>query len=93
MSALEQYAVAILDGKIKACRRIKQMYEKLLYRYYNPGQWHFDQEIADRHIVFMERFCRQPESGQPLRFELFQRAKLEAIFGFVDDCNPRQYQE
>lgn len=93
MSALEQYAVAILDGKIKACRRIKQMYEKLLYRYYNPGQWHFDQEIADRNIVFMERFCRQPESGQPLRFELFQRAKLEAIFGFVDDCNLRQYQE
>lgn len=93
MSALEQYAVAILDGKIKACRRIKQMYEKLLYKYYNPGQWHFDQSIADKHIVFMERFCRQPESGQPLRFELFQRAKFEAIFGFVDDCNLRQYQE
>ena len=93
MSAIEQYAVAILDGKIKACRRIKQMYEKLLYQYYNPGQWHFDQAIANRHINFMERFCRQPESGQPLRFELFQRAKLEAIFGFVDDCNLRQYQE
>lgn len=93
MSALEQYAVAILDGKIKACRRIKQQYERLLYNYYNPGQWHFDQSIADRHIVFMERFCRQPESGQPLRFELFQRAKLEAIFGFVDDCNLRQFQE
>jgi phage terminase large subunit-like protein len=93
VSALEQYAVAILDGKIKACRRIKQMYEKLLYKYYNPGQWHFDQAIADRHIVFMERFCRQPESGKPLRFELFQRAKMEAIFGFVDDCNLRQYQE
>ena len=69
------------------------MYEKLLYQYYNPGQWHFDQSIADRHIIFMERFCRQPESGKPLRFELFQRAKLEAIFGFVDDCNLRQYQE
>lgn len=93
MSALEQYAVAVLDGKIKACRRIKQMYEKLLYQYYNPGQWHFDQSVADRHIVFMERFCRQPESGRPLRFELFQRAKLEAIFGFVDDCGLRQYQE
>ena len=93
MSALEQYAVAILDGKIKACRRIKQMYERLLYNYYNPGQWHFDQSIADKHIIFMERFCRQPESGEPLRFELFQRAKFEAIFGFVDDCNLRQYQE
>lgn len=93
MSALETYAVDVLDGKIKACHRIKQMYEKLLYRYYNPGQWHFDQQIADKHIGFMERFCKQPESGKPLRFELFQRAKMEAIFGFVDDCGLRQFQE
>lgn len=93
MSALEQYGTAILDGKIMACRRIKQQYERLLYDLYNPSRWHFDETIAARHIGFMERFCIQPESGKPLRFELFQRAKLEAIFGFVDDCNLRRCQE
>lgn len=93
MSALEQYAVAVLDGKIKASRRIKQQYERLIYQLYNPGRWHFDQSAADRHINFMERFCKNPESGTPLRFELFQRAKFEAIFGFVDDYGLRRYQE
>lgn len=93
MSALEQYAVAVLDGKIKASRRIKQQYERLIYQLYNPGRWHFDQSTADRHINFMERFCNNPESGKPLRFELFQRAKFEAIFGFVDDYGLRRYQE
>jgi phage terminase large subunit-like protein len=90
---LEQYGTAILDGKIKACRRIKQQYERLLYDLYNPSRWHFDETIAAKHIEFMQRFCIQPESGKPLRFELFQRAKLEAIFGFVDDCNLRRCQE
>ena len=41
----------------------------------------------------MERFCKNPESGAPLRFELFQRAKFEAIFGFVDDYGLRKHQE
>lgn len=93
MSALEQYAVAVLDGKIKTSRRIKQQYERLIYQLYNPGRWHFDQSVADRHVNFMERFCKNPESGAPLRFELFQRAKFEAIFGFVDDYGLCKHQE
>lgn len=93
MSALEQYGEAVLSGKIVACKRIKQVYRRLLYQLHNPGRWHFDQESADRHINFIERFCRQAESGEPLRLQLFQRAKLEAIFGFVDDNGIRQYQE
>lgn len=93
MSALEQYATAVLDGKIVAGKRIKQQYRRLLYQLYNPSQWHYDQTAADKHINFMERFCIQPESGKPLRFELFQRAKFEAIFGFVDDYGLRQCQE
>ena len=93
MSALEHYATAVLDGKIVAPKRIKQQYRRLLYHLYNPGQWHYDQTYADKHINFMERFCIQPESGKPLRFELFQRAKFEAVFGFVDDYGLRQCQE
>ncbi|MGN0776736.1 MAG: terminase large subunit [Candidatus Ventricola sp.] len=93
MSALEYYATSVLDGKIAAPKRIKQQYRRLLYWLYNPGQWHYDQTVADKHIGFMERFCIQPESGKPLHFELFQRAKFEAVFGFVDDYGLRQCQE
>ena len=95
MTDLELYCTSILDGKIVACRRIKQVCERLLEDFYNPGQWHFDHDIARRHVDFIETFCKVPSGrlGQPLRLELFQKARLEAIFGFVDDDGLRRYNE
>ena len=77
MSALEEYGTAVLDGKIIACKRIKQVFERLLNAMYQPGQYHFDEQIADRHIGFIERFCKQSQGkiGTPLKLELFQKAK------------------
>lgn len=95
MTDLELYCTSILDGKINACRRIKQVCERLLEDLYNPGQWHFDHDMARRHVDFIETFCKVPSGrlGQPLRLELFQKARLEAIFGFVDDDGLRRYNE
>lgn len=95
MTNLERYCTSILDGKINACRRIKQVCERLLEDLYNPGQWHFDHDIANHHVDFIERFCKVPSGrlGQPLKLELFQKARLEAIFGFVDDDGLRRYNE
>jgi len=95
MTWLEEYGTAVLDGKINACHRIKQVYEKLLNDLHNPGQYHFDEDIANKHIGFIERFCKQAQgkAGTPLKLELFQKAKLQAIFGFVDDLDLRKYNE
>ena len=95
VSALEEYSLAVLDGKIIACDKIKKVSERMLNNMANPGRFHFDLDIANKHIGFMERFCKVPSGklGAPLRFELFQKARLEAIFGFVDDNNLRQIQE
>jgi len=92
---LEEYGTAVLDGKIVACKRIKQVYEILLNKLYNPQEFHFDEEFANKHIDFIERFCKQPTGklGTPLKLELFQKAKFQAIFGFIDDNNLRQYNE
>ena len=94
MTALEEYFTALLDGKIVACEKMKQVSEILLEKLANPGQFHFDADIAARHIGFIEDVCRQPtgKSG-PLKLELFQKARLEAVFGFVDDEGYRQHQE
>lgn len=95
MTALEKYCTAILDNKINACYRIKQTSEKLLDNLYNPKEYHFDAGIAARHIEFIETFCKIPSGklGAPFRLELFQKAQLEATFGFVDDNDLRQYNE
>lgn len=95
MTNLERYCTGVLDGKIVACYRIKQVCEMLLEAMTCPGEFHFDPDIASRHIQFIERFCKVPSGklGAPLRLELFQKARLEAIFGFVDDNDLRRFNE
>lgn len=95
MTEFEQYFGGILDGKIVACDKMKRMSEVLIERYLAPDEFHFDYNIAKRHTNFIEKFCKQPSGniGEPLKLELFQKARLQALFGFVDDNNLRQYNE
>lgn len=95
MTALEQYFTALLDGEINACDKIKRVSEMILDDLYAPGEFHFDEKIANYHIDFIQRFCKVPagDVGAPLCLELFQRARLQAIFGFVDDNDLRKYNE
>ena len=95
MTEFEQYFSALYDGTILACDKMKRVSEMLLNQFASSGEFHFDYEVAKWHIAFIERFCKQPTGklGQPLQLELFQKARLQAIFGFVDDNNLRQYNE
>ena len=55
----------------------------------------FDREKANSCIRFIETLCKQSKgewNGKPLLLELFQKAMLEAVFGFVDkDTGYRKY--
>jgi len=82
-----EYWNKIQSGEIVACRRLIQQYQKLVDELNNPRDpWAFDLEKANQPIEFIERFCKQakaPWFGQPMRLELFQKAKIQAVFGFV----------
>lgn len=95
MTEFEKYFTNLYDGSIVACDKMKRQSEILLNQFVCPGEFHFDYEIANRHIEFIERFCKLPtgEIGKPLKLELFQKARLQALFGFVDDNDIRQYNE
>lgn len=95
MTDLERYFGGIADGSIIACEKMKRSADRILEQLASPGEFHFDEEIARRHVDFIEKFCKQPsgELGKPLKLELFQRARLEAVFGFVDDNGFRQTNE
>jgi Phage terminase-like protein, large subunit len=96
---LEQYADAVLTGKIIASRRIKQQYRILADKLEHPSKYKpyiFDDFLANDHIDFIETFCKQAQGklGAPLRLELFQKAKFQAAFGFIDEnTGLRQYGE
>lgn len=95
MTDLERYATSVLDGEIVACDKIKKEYERLLNDLYDPGRWHFDEERAMRPISFIEKFCKKSQGGmgENLKLELYQKAMLQAAYGFVDDENLRRYRE
>ena len=95
MTPFEEYFTSIIDGRIVACEKMKLISDLLLTRYTKPEKYHFDERFANAPIEFIELFCRQPTGkiGVPLKLELFQKARLQALFGFVDDDNLRQYNE
>lgn len=92
---LKEYGEAVLNGEIVACEKIKRQYEKLLHDMEIPKQWHFDVKAGSKPIEFIEIFCKQSQGkiGSKLELQLFQKAMLQAAFGFLDDNDLRRYQE
>lgn len=96
MTYLEEYGTAVLDGKEVAGEKIRREYDKLLNDLaHQSGRWHFDVDLATRPIKFIETFCKQSKGalGSPIKLDLFQKAILQAAYGFVDDEDLRRYQE
>lgn len=83
---IEEYYDAIMSGDINACKRIKQVYSMLYKQLKHPGKYVYDNDLANLPIEFIERFCKQAQgvAGRPLELMLFQKAKFQAVFGFVD---------
>lgn len=97
---VEEYEYLIRSGEINACEKIKAVYEREVSFMHNPPKdfpYYFDPELGNRHIEFMETFCRQsktPFAGQNIHFELFQRAKMQLVFGWRrKDNNLRRFRE
>lgn len=95
MSTLETYCTKILDGRINASEKMKVQSEKLLNDLAKPNEWHFDEKKANKHIDFIQKYCKIPSGniGAPFILQEFQKAQLEATFGFVDDNGLRRYNE
>lgn len=97
MNYITQYNDLLQRGEIPACRRIKAVYARLAAETAAPGKYIFDEAKANRPIAFIEKFCRHSKgewAGKPVALELFQKAFIQALFGFVDaKTGLRRYRE
>ena len=97
MNWIKEYADKIEAGEIVTSKRVRKEYARLVYDMDNPGKYRFDEAKANRPIEFIERFCKHSKgewAGQPVRLELFQKAFISALFGFVDsETGLRRYRE
>lgn len=98
MSYVIEYADKIQSGEIVTSKRVAKTYSKLKGRILEPsGRYLYSEDKASHAIDFIERFCRHSKgewAGQPVLLELFQKAYISALFGFVDKkTGLRQYKE
>ena len=96
MNYILTYYNLITSGKITVCKRLLRQYEKIVYDLNNPGKYHFDLKKANRPIEFIEKFCKHSKgqwAGKPVILDLWQKAMIQSIFGFVDDNGLRRYRE
>ena len=110
MTYIEEYYKWIQDNPDKVCQKIKKQYAKLVNNvkkeqkvsFVNKGieeshTYIFDEKKSLRCIHFIEKYCKQSKgrwAGKPLKLELFQKAMLQSLFGFVDkETGLRKYKK
>ena len=87
MNYVQEYFNEMQAGRIIVSNRVYRQYEKLVNEISNHDKYIFDEEKATRPIEFIERFCKHSKgqwAGKPIELELFQKAYISALFGFVD---------
>ncbi|NEZ80470.1 terminase large subunit [Clostridium botulinum] len=100
MNYIVEYWEGIKTGKYIVSKRVYRQYERLVndmgekphnYKYI------FDESKANKPIEFIERFCKHSKgewAGKPVILELFQKAYISALFGFIDkETGLRRYKE
>lgn len=96
----KEYLRAIRAGETNVSRKVRAVYERECAWMDSPPAgfpYYFDEEEGQRHIDFMQKFCRQSKgkSGKKLiKFELFQLAKIQLIFGWREiETGNRRFRE
>lgn len=99
MNYVREYYDRIKCGDIITSRRVKTVYERLIKEMDAAGDdspYYFDEDAGERPILFIETFCKQSQGtiGAPLELELFQKAYMQTLFGWLEkDTGYRRFRE
>lgn len=91
-----QYYQQILDKNIVVSKKVKLQFDKIVEELKHPGKYHFDLDRANKPIEFIEKYCKHSKgkwAGKPIILDLWQKAIIQSIFGFIDDNGNRKYRE
>lgn len=91
-----KYWEQIENGKVTVPDKVYQTMKYLVFKVEHPGKYFYSSARANHFFEFSENFCRlsQGKKGfQLVELELWEKAFLGTIFGFIDDEGIRQYKE
>lgn len=97
MNYVKAYLKAIQDGDEVVSRKVRAVYERECAFMADPDfPWQFNEAAGEKPIAFIERFCKHSKgrwAGKPVKLELFQKAKIQLAFGWLDDKGHRRFRE
>ena len=91
-----EYYSKIVSGEVVVSKKVKLQFEKIMDDLKHPGKYKFDIERANKPIEFIEKYCKHSKgkwAGKPIKLDLWQKAIIQAIFGFIDEKGNRKYRE
>ena len=96
-----EYYEKIKSGEEVVCKKIRRLFEKLADDLggsvgADGTVYHYSVSRANHVLEFAENYCRHSKGklgGQLVVLELWEKAMLAAMFGFIDDEGRRRYRE
>lgn len=98
MNYIEAYYNEIKNNNIIVSKKVKNTYAHIISNLNDPDtEYTYNNNKALHAINFIEHFCKHSKgkmAGKPFLLELWQKALLSALFGFVHkETGLRQYRE
>lgn len=92
-----EYWEQIETGKTVVSDKVYRTYKKIVYDLTDNNSAYFYSHARANHVIeFAENYCRHSKGkfgGQPVVLELWEKALLATVFGFIDIEGNRKYNE
>lgn len=90
-----EYWEKIKNKEVIVCDKLYRTYKKVVNDLNDPGEFFYSNKRGNHIIEFIENFCRHSKGkmgGKPVILELWEKAMLATIFGFINIDGVRKYQ-
>ena len=91
-----EYWEKIQSKEVIVSNKVYRTYKKVVYDIQNPGEYYYSPKRANHVIEFAENYCRHSKGkfgGKRVLLELWEKAYLATVFGFIDIEGNRKYRE
>lgn len=91
-----EYWEKIQNREIRVSNKVYRTYKKVVSDLHNPGEYFYNPARGNHILEFAENYCRHSKGkfgGKVVRLELWEKAHLATIFGFIDIEGNRKYRE
>lgn len=91
-----EYWEKIQSKEVIVSNKVYRTYRKVVHDIQFPGEYFYSSKRASHILEFAENYCRHSKGkfgGKPVRLEIWEKAHLATVFGFVDIEGNRKYRE